>query len=157
MDTRLHHLLCQILLKPVFHNDPPEIVVSFDSTIIYAGHLSTDLELTIDQQLPPGKYQLDVEFKNKNNTDTTASNDKAVIIQQVSFNKIHSKKFAWAGVYQPVYPEPWATEQRLNNIELKPQLTAHTYLGWNGKWTLTFSMPIFTWIHQTENLGWIYS
>jgi hypothetical protein len=35
-------------------------------------------------------------------------------------------------------------------------LKNHTYLSWNGKWTLTFDVPVFTWIHRVQNLGWIY-
>jgi hypothetical protein len=30
-------------------------------------------------------------------------------------------------------------------------------MGWNGRWELNFRVPIFTWIHQLENLGWIYA
>jgi hypothetical protein len=81
---------------------------------------------------------------------------EAVIIEQVDFFGIADPKFAWAGVYEPKYPEPWAGQQRLQGVALKPHLNPHTYLGWPGKWTLTFDVPVFTWIHRTQNLGWIY-
>ena len=96
-----------------------------------------------------GPCELTVELINK-----TAQ--EAVVIESVSFFGIEDPKFAWAGVYTPVYPEPWATEQRDQGVVLKPQLCPHTYLGWNGKWTLTFTVPVFTWIHKVQNLGWIY-
>ncbi len=83
--------------------------------------------------------------------------NEAVIIEQVDFFGISDPRFAWAGVYEPKYPEPWATEQRNQGIVLESHLSPHTYLSWNGKWTLTFEVPIFTWIHQIQNLGWIYS
>ena len=86
--------------------------------------------------------------------DKTAQ--EAVVIESVSFFDIEDPKFAWAGVYTPVYPEPWATEQQDQGVVLKPHLCPHTYLGWNGKWTLTFDLPVFTWIHRVQNLGWIY-
>jgi hypothetical protein len=82
---------------------------------------------------------------------------EAVIVESVSFFGIADPKFAWAGVYTPVYPEPWATEQQNQGVVLKPQLCPHTYLSWPGKWTLTFDVPVFTWIHKTQNLGWIYT
>ena len=96
-----------------------------------------------------GSSELIVELINK-----TAQ--EAVVIESVSFFGIEDPKFAWAGVYTPVYPEPWATEQQDQGVVLKPQLCPHTYLGWNGKWTLTFTVPVFTWIHKVQNLGWIY-
>ena len=81
---------------------------------------------------------------------------EAVIVESVSFFGISDPKFAWAGVYEPIYPEPWATEQKDQDVVLTPQLCPHTYLGWAGKWTLTFTIPVFTWIHRTQNLGWLY-
>ena len=86
----------------------------------------------------------------------TKQDQEAVIVESVSFFGIEDPKFAWAGIYQPKYPEPWASEQKSQGVVLKQQLVAHTYLGWPGKWTLTFTVPVFTWIHQTQNLGWIY-
>jgi hypothetical protein len=81
---------------------------------------------------------------------------EAVVIEEVSFFGISDPKFAWAGIYEPVYPEPWATEQRNQGVVLKQHLSPQTYLGFNGKWTLTFSVPVFTWMHTVQNLGWIY-
>jgi hypothetical protein len=86
--------------------------------------------------------------------DKTAQ--EAVVIESVSFFDITDPRFAWAGVYEPNYPEPWATNQKNQGVVLKPQLCPHTYLGWPGKWTLTFDVPVFTWVHKVQNLGWIY-
>ena len=81
---------------------------------------------------------------------------EAVVIQQVSFFGITDPRFAWAGIYEPVYPEPWATEQRTAGIQLQSQLSSHTYLGWPGTWTLIFDVPVFSWMHKIQDLGWIY-
>ena len=81
---------------------------------------------------------------------------EAVIVQEVSFFGIQDPRFAWAGLYTPIYPEPWASQQRTQGVVLKQHLSPHTYLGWPGKWTLTFDVPVFTWIHRVQNLGWIY-
>jgi hypothetical protein len=86
--------------------------------------------------------------------DKTAQ--EAVIIESVSFFGIEDPRFAWTGIYTPTYPEPWASEQQDQGVVLKPHLCPHTYLGWPGKWTLTFDMPVFTWVHKVQNLGWIY-
>jgi hypothetical protein len=41
-------------------------------------------------------------------------------------------------------------------VVLKQQLAL--ILTWDGlvSGRLTFTVPVFTWIHQTQNLGWIY-
>ena len=105
---------------------------------------------TINFEFTSGEScNLNVEFLEK-------QDQEAVIIDQISFFGIKDPKFAWAGVYEPQYPEPWATEQRSQGHVLEPFLRSHTYLGWPGKWTLTFDVPVFTWIHKTQNLGWIY-
>jgi hypothetical protein len=29
------------------------------------------------------------------------------------------------------------------------------YLGFNGKWVLTFDRPFYQWLHQAQNQGWL--
>jgi hypothetical protein len=72
----------------------------------------------------------------------------AVIIKSIEFFGIADPKFIWAGKYYPDYPEHYPEK-------ISPRL-AQDYLGWNGVYLLEFSIPVFTWIHQTQNLGWIY-
>jgi hypothetical protein len=92
---------------------------------------------------------LTVEHYNKDSADSVT----AVEIMNVSFFGIQDPKFAWAGTYTPIYPEPWTSEQPAS---LPCTISPHTYLGWNGTWRLDFSVPVFTWIHQVQNLGWLY-
>ena len=82
---------------------------------------------------------------------------EGIEIVSVSFFNITDQRFAWAGVYEPVYPEPWAGQQRNQGRVLEPQLSPHTYLSWPGPWRLTFELPVFTWMHNTQDLGWIFS
>lgn len=152
MDTNSHLLRAKFLLKPVWHNDAPEIIVGLNESVIYAGKLFAPTTFSIEQQLPPAQHSLWVEFTNKKDSDTQGHLDKAVIVESIIFNDIFDPQFVWNGGYTPIYPEPWASEQS----DLQPVLKSHTYLGWNGKWALTFDIPIFTWIHKTQNLGWIY-
>lgn len=32
-----------------------------------------------------------------------------------------------------------------------------SYLGYNGKWTLTFDRPFYQWLHQATGQGWLLS
>lgn len=152
MDTNLHTVRVEFSLSPVWHDEPPEIIVGLDENIIYAGKLFSCTTFKFEQSLTQDLHSLWVEFTNKKDSDTQGNLDKAVIVEKIIFNNITDPKFVWEGSYQPIYPEPWASQQK----NLKPLLKSHTYLSWNGKWTLTFSVPIFTWIHKVQNLGWIY-
>lgn len=79
--------------------------------------------------------------------------DMAVQIDCVEFFGIADPRFVWAGVYSPIYPQPWLSQQ---HPEPPVHLYKQTYLGWNGTWRLDFSIPVFSWMHQQLGLGWLY-
>lgn len=145
-----------LTLEPLWHSDPPEISVYIGDQYRWNGCLESTKTFCHQWTAVEGTTNLSVEFLNKNNNDTVESLDKAVIIKSLSLNGISSDRFLLQGIYQPIYPEPWATEQKNAGIDLPSELTNHTYLGWNGIWILSFDVPVFTWIHRVENLGWIY-
>ncbi len=102
---------------------------------------TTDFDFEFDSQT---HCCLKIEhFKKADNDPTTA-----VIIKQISFFGISDPKFIWAGVYYPEYPEHYSNKTS--------SLQGQGYLGWNGIYRLEFSVPVFTWIHRTLNMGWIY-
>ena len=145
-----------VTLRPIWHADPPKIRIGIDNDlreIVLTESTTINFEFTAVKDC-----QLIVELLNKTDADCIPDLglDKAVVVESVDFFGIADPRFAWAGVYEPVYPEPWAQEQHDLGVVLKRQLCSHTYLSWNGKWTLTFGVPVFTWMHQMQNLGWIY-
>ena len=79
---------------------------------------------------------------------TDHDHDTAVIVKEIRFFEISDPRFVWAGVYYPEYPDHYPDKTY--------PLPGHGYLGWNGIYRLEFSVPVFTWIHQTLDLGWIY-
>jgi len=79
---------------------------------------------------------------------TDHDHDTAVVIKNISFFGISDPKFIWAGVYYPEYPKHYPDKTS--------PLPGNGYLGWNGVYLLEFSVPVFTWMHQTLDLGWIY-
>jgi len=142
-----------VCVKPVWHNDPPVINIGINDDIqriILTKTQTFHYDFTADNI-----SVLTVELLNKTDADVVPDDglDKAVIIESIGFFGITDAKFIWAGEYCPEYPEPWYSEQK---IQPAPRLKNNTYLSWNGKWTLTFSTPVFTWIHQMQDLGWIY-
>jgi hypothetical protein len=142
-----------IRLQPIWHDDPPEINIGINDDIqriILLEEQTFHYEFIANNQ-----STLSIELLNKTDADTVADKglDKAVVIESIGFFGINDNRFAWAGIYEPKYPELWYSQQ---TVKPEPLLKNHTYLSWNGKWTLTFDVPVFTWIHRVQNLGWIY-
>ena len=139
-------------LVPVWHRDPPQINIGVDSTKTVVLEHAQRFDFDFVGQ---GTHQLIVELLNKQDSDTDLARglDKAVIIKSVAFFGIQDQRFVWAGKYRPVYPEPWFSQQ----INPPPEvLDSQDRLSWNGRWTLDFDVPVFTWAHRQLNLGWIY-
>jgi len=154
--TMLYDLDLQVILRPIWHRDPPqvratcmdqqqEVELDRTTTMVYRGSGT-------------GSQCLAIEFLNKTDSDTDSEKqlDKAVVIDSISFFGIEDKKFIWMGEYRPRYPEPWAQQQRQLGQPPDLVLSNTDRLSWNGIWTLQFDMPVFTWIHRVQDLGWIY-
>lgn len=148
-----------ITLDPVWWLDPPSVVVRLDDRLLYQDYLTSLEAIPISGQLEQGDHVLAVDFCNKTDQDTDIERglDKAVVIKSLDFFGITDPRFIWAGRYRPVYNQHWVAEQKAKGTSPAAVLAPHTYLGWNGTWQLDFSVPIFTWIHKTQSLGWIYA
>lgn len=137
-----------VSLTPIWHNEQPLVRVGVP------GNLKTlylDKPTTFNfDYISVNNSSLIVEFLNKTNVDTIVDKnlDKAIIIEDISFFGISDPKFIWAGIYTPIYPEHLTTQPKT--------LTNVTYLGFSGQWKLDFTVPVFTWIHKIQDLGWIY-
>lgn len=152
MDT-----VVDICLKPVYWQDYPEIEIRWDSDVLFRGELDHGHIKTFRVNGSPGDHRLNVEFYNKRNGDTVVDRDldKAVIINSVAFEGMLFDSFMHAARYWPQYPDSYRDTCRQQDINLESNIVSN-YLGWNGVWVLPVCFPIFTWIHETENLGWIY-
>jgi len=156
MDTS-YKIKLDVTLRPEWHIDPPEVRIGVDQGPFYT-------ELLHDKKTFQFEYnacntsQLCIWFLNKNINDTVVNtgHDKLVHIDNISFFGISNKKFIWTGIYYPDYPEPWKSQQIAKKNNLNDKLTGVDCLAWNGKYTLQFDVPVFTWIHQIQNFGWLY-
>lgn len=145
MDTEFN-----IVVLPRWWNTVPEISYGIDNHLINTIPVDIRLRLSLKLPLEPGEHKFWITFNNKNYNDCKLDQnlDMAVEIESVTFEGMTFDRFKWAGEYYPNYPEDYPDK--------KPVLKSTTYLGWNGRWELPFTTPIFTWIHRVENLGWLY-
>jgi hypothetical protein len=156
MDIKKYKTKIEVILTPVWHQEPPLIAIKFSKDFFSHEYLEKQKKYVFEKEIPAGEYELSIDFLNKKNTDTVGQNDKALKIDKIILNGISSDKFIWEGTYHPIYPEPWASQQKKLGKKLDKLIKPNTYMGWNGEWKLTYSVPIFTWIHKVEAHGWIY-
>lgn len=134
-------------------NVPPLVMLAVDETVVANRRILGDSEIfSFNGFLDPGRHRLCLSFYDKAPDDQ----NQAVQIKELRMNGVLDPKFIWQGIYRPIYPEPWATQQKQAGNDLAREISNTDYLGWNGTWTLEFTSPIFTWIHQVQDLGWIY-
>ena len=156
MDIKRYKTEIKLCITPIWYDEPPICSIKFSKDVYFKEEIKENKIYYYEEYLTNGNYDIIIEFLNKKNTDTVDGKDKAILIDKIVFNGIESKKFVWQGTYHPIYPEPWATQQKNLGKNLNSVITPATYLGWNGVWKLTYSAPIFTWIHKVENHGWIH-
>jgi hypothetical protein len=127
-------LLCHVELEPV---GTPEVAIIIAG--VYGGgklfqpavfDISTDL-------FEP--FTVEIELKNKT---YTTEYETAVIIKQLQIDGIDIvPRFDYLAVYDNDHNNKNPT----------------SYLGFNGKWTLTFDRPFYQWLHQATGQGWLIS
>jgi len=108
--------------------------VSFQTTLLFGPHtLSIHRSGKDDSEtrvLPDGTYQT-----------------QTLCIKQLLIDKIDVRNLIWDdSVFEPVYPEPWATEQKNNGVDLACSVVGELIFGHNGVWQFDFSSPFYQYL-----------
>jgi hypothetical protein len=128
-----------VTLEPV---QSPYVTITVDK-IVYKQQLFTTTSFDFDF-VAANQASLVLEHHSKSDKDP----DTAVIIRRIEFYGISDPRFIWAGTYYPVYPSHYSDQ--------KSSRPGQDYLGWNGTYVLEFRVPVFSWIHQIQDMGWLY-
>jgi hypothetical protein len=155
MTTKKYQTKIEIDIIPGFHNEYPEIEYGIGDSkeSMFVKEKTT---LTFDLDLETGEHLLFINFVNKKDEDTVVelNLDKTISIGDIRFEGIAAPHFQWLGEYEPIYPEPWYSQQSTVPDKV---IKGTTFMGWNGSWTLKFKSPIFPWMHQEVlHLGWVW-
>ena len=78
------------------------------------------------------------------------THDQLLHIKSISIDDIDIGGLVFTGVYTPIYPEPWFTQQKEAGIDHTVSFENVTSIGHNGKWVFTFGSPFYMWL--LENL-----
>lgn len=144
----MYNIQICVEVEPIAVNNSPIIAYGSNNNKPKIVKLERLTKLDFSNDYLFGENTIWIDFFNKKSNDpSTAIEIKYVIIEGIVVDR-----FKWAAKYTPKYPEPWASTQ----TNLESVIESATQLGWNGRWELAFTAPIFTWIHQLEHLGWLY-
>jgi hypothetical protein len=139
-----------LVIKPHWWQTVPQISYGIDNDLINTISISNTVTIRLAYPFNPGSHKFWLTYNNKNYSECVLDKnlDMAIEIESVIIEGMTLDRFRWAGEYYPDYPDDYPDKQ--------PVIKSATYLGWNGRWELPFTTPIFTWIHRLENLGWLY-
>jgi hypothetical protein len=135
-----------ITLEPVGYDHKwPEFYIKIDEQLQDHCTLTQTATYNFDVTVDDGDHTIAVGFVNKDDSDTQVVEnqivaDKALIVKSVAIEGYALDDFLYRANYYPA-----GRAQSHSN-----------YLSWNGEWQLEITTPIFTWIHKTQYLGWIY-
>ena len=154
------------------HNeDPTEFIVSkkLDSEIlifeisfdcIYKSH-SPSLNIKIDDEEIIPKLSLGINhlsfskdlcfgphcLKIIRQGSTVDDPTQMIILQKLKIDGIDCQNLVWnSGEFTPVYPEPWATQQKELGIKLQDNIIGETHFGHDGTWSLHFVSPFYQYL-----------
>jgi hypothetical protein len=146
LDMDLYNTQIEIGLAP--HGSKiPKVQCLLNNQKISTISLSHCTKLFFDLSLEKKKHKLIIDFYNKSENDA----DTAVEIKYVRIENFTLNSFLWNNRYYPRYPK-----HLLQQKDLPEFYQSSTYMGWNGIWVFEFEVPIFTWVHKLENVGWIF-
>jgi len=146
----------ELSIKSVYFKEPPLIKITVGDDVLHDGYIHKDTVFNYNEDINAGKCKLSIELFNKHDSDAEHPVDKAVIVDSISFFKINSKNLIHLSEYYPIYSETYIASMQANNHVLHDKLLSCNYLGWNGTWVVAFEVPVFSFLHAIESLGWTY-
>lgn len=132
-----------ISLSSTFWKDPPRTKVYINNDLIFDDKIIQPTDVKWAGSLPEGKHKLTVELLDKNKHQTIVENDKIIKdqilnIDTVSFDEIDIGYLKHSlSKYYPDQIQHKGAPLLVNDC---------VNLGWNGKWEIIFTVPIYFWL-----------
>jgi len=151
----------KIELYATMWDKPPHVEILLNDKTHWDGDITgtedkPDL-IEFEHTLDEGKtYSLRINRSGKSTRQTVVNEkgdilkDQLLHIKNIEIDEIDIGALVYEGVYTPRYPEPWATQQKENGVELKESFKNVTKIGHNGTWQFTLVSPFYMWL--LENL-----
>ena len=138
---REENLSVELYITTTWDTHPPSLEILIDNnsvllpTLTYgANHIKFNITLSF------GTHSLKIIRSGATSDD----NSQLVTIDNICIDMFDCEKLVLANsTFRPIYPEPWASQQRKQNVELLETIPYETVLGHNGEWELPFTSPVY--------------
>lgn len=148
----------ELRFSSIFWDLPPMADIFINDEIKFSGIIDQqNLTVKFTHILEFGKnYTIKIKRYNKLPNQCEILNDgtlrdQLLILEQVKIDDIDIKNIVQHLSYnEPVYPEPWASLQKNQGIQLEQYIKAETTFGHNGTWVLEFTSPFYEFL-----INWI--
>ena len=148
-------------LYATYWDRKPNCTISINEDLKWSGDIDQSQDnpavIEFEHECQEGeKYQLILNRQGKDNSQTVMDKDgniekdQMLHIKSIEIDEIDISGLVYEGVYKPVYPEPWYSEQKTAGTTPPETLKNVTQMGHNGTWTFTFESPFYMWL--LENL-----
>lgn len=126
-----------------FEKVPPHIKVYLNDMLMYDNDVVADKIVSFNQNLIlETDYSLRIVRSGK-----VLDSTQMLKLDQLEIDGINIRNIVWhRSYYQPKYPEPWASQQISQGINLEEKILGETWFGHDGTWTLEFSSPFYKFI-----------
>lgn len=156
-DPTFENIVFDIILNATYWDRPPELEVLIDNKSVGQYtidqpefHIRFKQVMSFDQT-----HTLELKRSGKTNDQTQILTNgilktQMLHIKTIKIDNIDLRNLVWSrSVFTPEYPEPWASEQQSQGVELEEQVIGEMYLGHNGAWRFEFTSPIYKFL-----VGW---
>lgn len=134
-----------LVITSTWESHPPSIEIKIDDTIVEKNInlVQGTNHISIEVNLPYKSHQLSISRHGA----TVMDRSQTITIEKLSIDNIDCSNLiltnSW---FEPIYPEPWATEQKNQGNQLLDKVPFETVLGHNGVWRLDFACPIYPYL-----------
>ena len=134
-------LSVDLFITTTWSSHPPALEILIDNNLVLVPLLTNGTNhIKFDLNLQFGIHKLKIIRSGATSDD----NSQLVTIESVLIDSFDCKRCILANsTFKPIYPEPWASQQRKQNIELLEKIPYETVLGHNGEWELSFASPFY--------------
>lgn len=133
-----------IKLSSTFWKENPKTKVYIDHELIFQNAISEPTEVKWAGFLPEGPHKLIIELYDKDKYQTVIENDKIVKDQLLNIDNISFDEIDIGFLKHTM--STYYPNQVNENDGMSHQIKNCVNLGWNGRWELEFTTPIYIWL-----------
>jgi hypothetical protein len=117
----------------------PDVLVYIDDDLVHTGYTGC----TFMYNSSFTEHMLKIVHTGKTNNTP----DQFVKINSIIIDGVNIRDILWTDSFNiPEYPEPWATQQREQGIQLEERVLGQTELSHNCEWHLPFTSPFYEFV-----------